>query len=247
MAVSFDASTAGNAGAVTSLTISHTTATGDNRLLWLSVILLDTTIDDFSAATYNGTSFFANQVTEVLSAVAIRRLATFYMIAPDTGTHDMVVTIDGTTTWLRGVVATYQGVAQTSPVDVSDSVESTAGTTQTLALTTTVDNTWLVGLFDAVSAGITAGSNTVLRAACTNDEPVHADSNSAQTPAGSHSLNFTESGSGNRKFILGAAIKPATASSSIKSINGLAQASVKSVNGLAIASVKSFNGLSNVS
>ena len=37
------------------------------------------------------------------------------------------------------------------------------------------------------------------------------------------------------------------ASTSIKSINGLAIASVKSVNGLAIASIKSINGLSNVS
>lgn len=39
----------------------------------------------------------------------------------------------------------------------------------------------------------------------------------------------------------------AVASSSIKSVNGLAQASVKEVNGLAIASVKSISGLSNVS
>jgi hypothetical protein len=42
-------------------------------------------------------------------------------------------------------------------------------------------------------------------------------------------------------------VEHTAASSSIKSINGLAQASIKSVNGLAIASVKSFNGVSNVS
>lgn len=42
-------------------------------------------------------------------------------------------------------------------------------------------------------------------------------------------------------------VPEATAASSIKEINGLAQASVKEVNGLAIASVKSVNGLSNVS
>lgn len=42
-------------------------------------------------------------------------------------------------------------------------------------------------------------------------------------------------------------VHAAAASTSIKSVNGLAQASVKSVNGLAIASVKSVNGLSNVS
>lgn len=238
MAIAFDASSkGGNFGSTASGTVSHIT-TGSNTLM-VVVVHTASSANTVSSITYNGTSF-----TGSLGAVAngSRNTDTWYLIGPATGTHDVVVTVAsaGLVAWGYSV-ATYTGVTQTSPLDVSGT--AAAADPMRVTLTTTVDNCWLIG-GACVNGTLAVGSNTTARGTVNTslEQFQIVDTNAAQTPTGSYSFGTT-GGDTNSGGMSGGAFKPAIASgpANLKSLDTNLKANIKSYNTNLIANIKSIN------
>ena len=174
--------------------------------------------------------------------------ALYYLLAPATGAHNIVMTASTTASatiddfYIQG--SSYTGVDQTTGVDAYGS-GSGWGATATASVTTVADNCVVVDsmLHYANPASTKGASQTLLSTDTSNTSAGSSYLTTAKTPAGSVSMTWTWTGNNDWSHCA-ASFKPAGApSSSVKTINGLAVASVKLVRGLAIASVKSTNGL----
>lgn len=159
--------------------------------------------DDRTSSTFDGVS--CTNIQKAQTGGLTRWSYLDYLVGPHTGT---ALTFTGNFSQADpglGASATYTGVA--SSLDGSNSGTSTAATSQTVSITTTVDNDWLVGWFTNDFGANTAGSNTTVRVNLTSR--VLVDTNAAQTPAGSHSLQATDGGA-NNYLGLALAISPGT-------------------------------------
>jgi hypothetical protein len=113
MAVAFDARSEGErATSGTSLTVSHV-CSGSNRVLYAAIVSGSGSELDLSTvtATYDSVSmavFFTD------ASVASRPTRVFRLVAPNTGTHDIVFSWSGNN-FLRAVAASYTGVDQSTP------------------------------------------------------------------------------------------------------------------------------------
>ena len=149
--IAFDSASTETANASTSITKAHTTS-GSNRLLFCAIRLRDSSGDAVTGGTYNGTAL----TRLATNANTNHRNYLYYLIAPDTGTHDLVMSA-GASVNFEIVVATYTGVSQTSFPD--DSANSLNNSTNTISdtVTTTIDNAWVVGFGTHPSAPPTVG------------------------------------------------------------------------------------------
>ena len=110
----FDAGSNNRGTGVSSLTLSHTTS-GTNRFLICFYSVNDVTPQPVTGATYNGTA-----MTRIGSEISPDALFTyagvFRLIAPATGTHDVVFsTAGGTNNRFYAACASYTDVHQTTP------------------------------------------------------------------------------------------------------------------------------------
>jgi hypothetical protein len=114
---------------------------------------------------------------------------------PTIGANNVVVNNTGGANYIYAASVSYTGVDQVTPIDVSSTATS-AATSLSKSVTTTVNNDWLVGYFSGGTLGstFTAGTSTTLRTSGSAAWNVMTDSNSAQTPAGSFSLAVNASG-----------------------------------------------------
>lgn len=210
MAIAYDSVSFDAAGGASPYTVSHTVSGTDKFLLVSVRSQVAGGGDVVTGVTYNGTSM--TRINTIRSETNNERGYLYYLINPDTGTHDIVVTASSGNLIAGG--ASYTGVDQTSPIDANNTSTQGTGTSVSLSVTTTTDNCWLVGYGDGVTgsgSAFTPGSNTTERAE--NDRNVQFDSNGPQTPTGSYSQNYSWT-SNERFFMLIAAIKPAGAAAS---------------------------------
>jgi len=190
MAIAFDAATDGGNATGTSHTFSHT-CTGANRALAIGVVgdVTSGGNDDITGVTYNGVACaFVAKVTSTIN----RFLYLYLIVAPASGANNVVISA-GSSHFLAGVAASYTGVGQTGQPDASVSGALTTSAI-TGTVTTVADNCWLVGTAYHNFTGnpLAAGTNTVERVEdATFTFLGMYDSNAAQTPAGSYSLQVT--------------------------------------------------------
>jgi hypothetical protein len=187
MAIAFDASTDGNFTSGTSRTFSHT-CTGSDRILFVQAII-NTNSDIVTGVTYNGVSM--TQVATV-SPNANRRIYLYYLIGPNTGANNVVITTSVSAA-IGGNAASYTGVAQSGTIiDVSTTATDTSSPVDT-TLTTTVDNCWAILLTttDSTTAFTASTNSTFRRANTTYVDGRIFDSNAAVTPAGSFTMTVT--------------------------------------------------------
>lgn len=199
MAIAFDTSDGGrrlvNPG--TSLTWGYT-VTGTNTLLMVGTLI--------SAATNNITGIVYNSVTvpflnQIQTDSAANMLAVYGLTGASTGINNVTISISPSST-VQAHATSYAGVKQTGFPDNKTTGNVTTGTTQSFPLTTIADNCWIYTYNRSeVDNPATAGTNTAVRNTATSACTV-ADTNSAQTPAGSHSLSLTHGGSGNSWYSL---------------------------------------------
>jgi hypothetical protein len=191
MPIAFDVSNkAGNNDGTSTLTFAHT-CSGTNRILFVDVACNDST-NTCTGVTYNGVSM--TQVPGSSILVVSTRHYLFYLINPAAGANNVVATMSNSTLWKTAVSASYTGVSQTGFPDASGTGSQASSPSFTESLTTVADNSWLVWAFG--NAQGTAGSNTTVR----NQDALQfgngfADTNGAQTPPGSKSMNVTGSSS----------------------------------------------------
>ena len=108
------------------LTISHTTS-GTERLMIVSVSLSPKNGELVTSVTYNGSNLTLFGVIEETAGKA--RVELWQMVAPATGTQDVIVTFDQAVA--EGAVAgvmTFNGVDQTTPLGSFASAEDKTGT-----------------------------------------------------------------------------------------------------------------------
>ena len=203
MAIAYVATSQGRAISATSLTVSHTIASGSDRALITAVECQ--TGDNITGVTFNGTSM--TQYVKVNSTVASFWNYLYVLAAPAVATANIVISASGSRT-IIGLSANYTDVNQTTPLNVSNSNIATSSSF-TVSLTTTTDNSWLIGTARNNAAGTqSAGSSTTYRNNNSGDVGYQLyDSNGAKTPTGSYSLNvsFTTS---SLYCMLAAAINP---------------------------------------
>ena len=184
--IAFISTSEGRTVSGTSVTVSHTVAAGVDRAL-ISCIEVQST-DDITTVTFNGTSM--TQYLKLNSGIVNYWNYMYRLVAPAVTTANIVAS----TTSARGIICLscdYTGVDQTTPLEANTQNLATT-TNPTVAVTTLTNNAWLVGMIRVGTVAPTAGANTTLRNFDAGDIGfIMYDTNAAQTPAGSKSLNTT--------------------------------------------------------
>lgn len=109
-AVAFDATSTGSGGAVTSITVSHTTGSGSNRALVVGVSCVDTIAADTipTGITYDGSAMtLFGSSTKTIGGALSMGVSMWYIKAPSTGANDIVASFNSeiTNVVLGGVSA----------------------------------------------------------------------------------------------------------------------------------------------
>lgn len=212
--ISRDSVTAGSASTgVTSKTLSHT-CSGSNRILWVTVATDGISgRDSITGVTYNGVAM--TQAIKKQNANADHYVYLYYLIAPDTGTHDIVASCSESAN--IGVSAiSYTGAKQSSQPDATASLnDNDGGSTITQSLTLVASECWLVSACNDRNVGIATGSVNVV--ALSNDGRTTAmgDSNGAVDGTGSYSQTWA-SGAGESFSLVMVSFSPAEASSRLE-------------------------------
>jgi len=241
MAIGYDSFTA--SGSVGSWSFDHTCGASATALF--VGIQTAATSDTISGVTYNGVS-----MTELTSHNGSdSKHKSFGLISPATGTNSVSITYTNSSgNGARAVVMSYTGANGFGATNT----QQTTSTPQTLSVTTTQDNSWLVGFTGANVAfsgtNYTAGTSTTLRGTVGAGGRINCggyDSNAAKSPTGSYSLSSAgNSGFNNVQSVV--ELKegsPVSGPTNLKTLNGIAKANIKTINGIAIANVKTYNGI----
>lgn len=193
MAIALDAVSHGSGASP--LTISHT-CSGVNRLL---LVFNRGALP--SSVTYNGVSL--TKLVDTSSGST--RLTLWYLIQPDPGTHDLVITSGSNP---LAVVISYTGAARAATNWVTNTGTSSGTTTLGISTTPSQDNCWI-----AMGVSTTAGNPGGIAGTTnqtTRDNTVSnlygGDTNGAITPAGA--TNTTVTGDTNDYFGITLAFDP---------------------------------------
>lgn len=212
---------------------SVTVASNSNRLLVMGFGHYQGG-DNITGATYNSVAL---TVIKAQAGSFGERAGLWGLVAPATGANTFA--ISGNDTWSGYGVLSIYDADQNIPTNVHGVSDDTSE-----ALTTTVDNAWVVaaiGAEPAITMTTTSGVEDMNEQgeSYQNAEMHHVLKATAGAQTMSYSLGY-----GARSNMALCEVKPyVAAGSAVKTYNGLAYASVKTVNGLAIASVKTKNGL----
>src|SRR6266852_9546104 len=117
--IAFDNASSGHVNPGTTLTYSHAvSATGTNRILFVNVKTADTSV---SSVTYNGVAL--TSIASDHGTYSNYYDFLYYMVAPATGTHDVVITLPSSD-YFQSTAASYTGASQTG---VPDAYSATHG------------------------------------------------------------------------------------------------------------------------
>ncbi len=186
MAIAFDSSTTSTNSGSATLTFGFNNVAGNALIVAFTANKL--VIPAITGVTYNGVALTAsvNSPQNPPADVTVK-VYYYYLLNPATGTNNVVITFTGTCDGISANALSYSGVGS-FPQDTST---TGTGTTGTLTVTTTIDNSWIVGCFRNNSDGNgSAGSGTTRRSNIAGQNAVY-DTGGALTPTGSYSINST--------------------------------------------------------
>ncbi len=197
MAIALDSTTQGGSD-----TYAHTVS-GSDRILFVSTLGGSSFTDNITGITYNGVSM---TLVGKSATSGDRWNYLFYLIAPDTGTHNVVISATPASGGVGATVATsYTGVNQTQPETML--VTSGTNTSQTQTIPTKSYGAWLVGAMH-VDASPSAGSGTTSR----GDRFYDSNGVKSEPSSSSYSLALTWAGSEGWSYIT-CSIAPADSAS----------------------------------
>lgn len=188
MAIAVDATSNGFTLNSASRTQAHT-CTGSDLVLIVNVVCTGTN-PTITGVTYNSVS-----MTRLGTQIQLDNgysCSMFYLVGPATGTNNIVASKTPSTGNIFLTAASYTGVSQVSFPDASTQVDYDNTATATTSVTTVADNCWTVLGAGNEGSTPTAGTGTTLRVGQTVMGIY--DSNGVITPAGSTSLQTTQSG-----------------------------------------------------
>jgi len=161
MPIAFDAATSGQNDGQASITLAHTVS-GSDRLLVVKTHAEDNANPSHlpvTGITYNGVA-----LTKILhkedTAAENDRTEIWYLIAPSTGTNNVVINFTDAVDGCVVAAESYTGVSQTSPLDTSASFTTTSLGPAQVALTTAEDNELIVDAAQTLSSSRTLTTNS---------------------------------------------------------------------------------------
>lgn len=195
-AIAVDATSEGYANS-TSVTIAHT-VTGTDTAIVVSLWTFPNG-DVATGITYNAEAL-SKRGTIATDATGYQNI--WGASGADTGTHNIVV-LASPSSQLFVTAASYTGVDQTTPFPTTAVTGSSAGTSFTASITTTVDQSWLALGGRSPSRNPTAGANTIVRKlnGTSGDAGWLLDSDGARS-TGSNSLAWSYSPSATSYWVL---------------------------------------------
>jgi hypothetical protein len=204
-AVSQDSVSSGsNSNLSDTLTVSHTVGGSDTALI--CTVWQNNATDLLSGVTYNGVAL--TQLDSFANSASNTWFSDWYLVAPDTGTHDVVFTALINPTNLSAMCESLDGVNQSSPVEDHQYSTGAPGTlgTESVDLTISTDSGQVSvghGAGDAVVADPAGATvNTTLNNA--------AQADNFGSASGSHTITWQNSGNVSLS-VLGVSFMAATA------------------------------------
>jgi len=165
--------------------------------------------------TYNGVAM--TQGASQNAQAWYSKSSVWYLANPTAGTANIVITYNASVDYGKGwYVGAFEGVDQVSPVGGTNGIyDAAASTSESISVTTIINNSLLIGGFGSDSKTISAGSGTAITASSgTNYGMMYGTS--YVSPAGSSSLNVTLDSSGGELGLVAIAAKPADTSFYVK-------------------------------
>jgi hypothetical protein len=154
---------------------------GNNRILFVGV---QTGATSLSSVTYNGAAL--TLVDSYHENYNNSYVFLYYMVAPDTGSHNVVVTT-ASPAYTHVTAASYTGASQTGVPDTKD--KSTGQAQNYSQSVTAADNSWVVMMaINGNGRAVGAGTDSTLRGTTLFGGGVFLDSNGPVTPAASRTL-----------------------------------------------------------
>lgn len=189
--VTFDAAAVGTScSPCTSITYALTVGANSNRIV---VAGGKTPADDLTGITYAGNALTLIDEQSSTGLLAAHCQA-YYILAPTTGSNNIVFTASSSAAYLASQAASYYNVNQVTP-PIKDKGVTDSNVERIQSLTSVVDNSWGVAFFNNQSGACSAGAGTNLRADSGAYASCMGDSG-AITPAGADNVRMT-AGSGN--------------------------------------------------
>lgn len=181
MALAFDAFSSGSTLPGNSITMAHT-CTGSNLILIVGIS--SNNADTVTGVTYNGVAMTLGKKSSVTGPVTYM----YYLIAPATGAHNIVISGTGSEFW-RAVGASYTGARQSSQPDQSaeNRVTNTAITT---TLTQAVTNAWQVGIMANSGSGTGSAGSGVGSVRGNVGNIIYIGDSNTTTAAGTRTLTW---------------------------------------------------------
>lgn len=210
MALAYDLTSTGlfaDGGGGTSLTFSHT-CTGSELLLIVGVAVISGSASDVTSVTYNGVAMTAIPSWNQVSGGGSCRSKGYYLIAPATGAHNVVITVSPAVNIIAAGATSFTGADQTTPL-------GTANTATADNATATVDIASATGeiVIDCVAtlrSTITVGASQTSRWEQENIFSTFSGGGSTEPGATTVTMSWTLGASGDSDSwaIGGVSVKP---------------------------------------
>ncbi len=186
MAIAFDTAAESSSGAAASLTYSHT-CTGSNLILF-AYARVASNAASIVGVTYSGVAMTA--VGSQISGDGNDSTSLWRLINPATGANNVVISSSSSVAGLGGISTSYSGVAQAGFPDAGPSTFGPNLTNpQTLTITSSADNAWMIAACRNGAGGATM-TNGTNRSPGPNQAFFLAD-NGPQTPAGNVTVSYS--------------------------------------------------------
>ena len=194
----------------TSWTFAHS-CSGSNRILFVSLTIYSGS-DLVTGITYNGVAM--TRVATVQSIDGDQRQYLYYLVAPATGSNNVVVSASSSV-FMAGGAISYTGAKQTGQPDANTTGTTGQGSSSTATLSSVANNCWMVVGWGnnggyGYSSSVTNGYLRVGRtSAGAGGGTAIVDSNAVITPAGSLAITVSTASSNQKWFYVAATIAPA--------------------------------------
>lgn len=199
MAIAYD-----NSAYDTALTHAYT-CSGSNRILFVG-INGNVNSDDVTGVTYNGVAM--TQINKALASSGDRYVYLYGLVGPASGSNDVV--ISGPPGAVQSFKISYTGALQSGLPDAQGTNTALSVTSISKAITTVLDNCWVVCMFSLGGNGAVATVTTGTKRIDPGNNPIGmGDSNGAVTPAGSYTTTVTQNGAAANATLLVASFGPA--------------------------------------
>lgn len=194
-----DAVSSSQASNASSLTFSHTVSGTNRVLLVFPVAECNATPANLpvTGITYNGVALTKIRSDQVNSdGGEIDRTSVWYLIAPDTGAHNVVITYTGQVEGIIGGAISLNGAKQSAQPDSENgSTDVTdSATTATASLTTVAENVLIIDVIAGVLSGtaLTVGAGQTQRFNVTNTGHLRAAASTrTKITPGSQAMSWT--------------------------------------------------------